>query len=573
MARPLTDLEVLVLDCQATSARPEKGHLLEIGWARIGSTIPSHIESHLLPLPDGQEIPRRVQRITGISTGELAKVTDVKPIWKRLAETAQAIAETNQTETCPTVIHFSRFEEPYLRRLHHLYRTTSANGPFPFQILCTHEMTRRLLPELPRRGLRAVAGYFGHSVPELRRSAHHVAATAAVWQSTVDILAEKHGIQTLEDLLDWLASSDVPRPPGNRRTYPMNPQARVGLPDRPGVYRLLRSNGDVLYVGKASSLKRRVQSYFQSRSAHPDHILEMLTQAQGLDVTVTGSTLEAALLESDEIKRLSPPYNIALRERDRRLAFSSRDLRHFSPEPDELHPIGPLPSQESLLPLQKMIELLEGAELDDAIRSEALGIPEEYAPDADAFHRGLALFQEKYVLPSAEVTRALISLGSRLWRERLGASSEAEEEETFELKLVENVAERQRWTPDRVTERLEEMIRRGAYFIRRGHWFCLLSESTVIWTSAAERILLTFEKGAVCHREVLPKEATASPPPGYNKPFSERRASFGVPTYDRMSVLTQEIRRLVSEEREVALHLSCAVVLDREKLRVLLRWV
>ena len=77
---------------------------------------------------------------------------------------------------------------------------------------------------------------------------------------------------------------------------------------------MLRANGDILYIGKAASLRQRVNSYFQTCRRHAEHTLEMLSQAVGLEVTPTASALEAALLEYGEIKRVCPPYNKALQE-------------------------------------------------------------------------------------------------------------------------------------------------------------------------------------------------------------------------------------------------------------------
>ena len=70
----------------------------------------------------------------------------------------------------------------------------------------------------------------------------------------------------------------------------------------------------------------------------------MLTQAYQLDFSVAGSALEAALMETDEIKHRSPQYNIALRGGRRELVFGSRDLQDFTRQPDKAHPIGPLPA-------------------------------------------------------------------------------------------------------------------------------------------------------------------------------------------------------------------------------------
>jgi hypothetical protein len=109
--------------------------------------------------------------------------------------------------------------------------------------------------------VRALAGYFGRGVGALRRSADHVEATAFVWRELVRLLGDE-GISTWSMLQEWLADSRAPRQ-RRRRVWPMPRDVRLSLPDAPGVYRLLRTSGDVLYVGKAASLRHRVNSYFR----------------------------------------------------------------------------------------------------------------------------------------------------------------------------------------------------------------------------------------------------------------------------------------------------------------------
>ena len=112
--------------------------------------------------------------------------------------------------------------------------------------------------------------------------------------------------------------------------------------------------GDPLYIGKAKSLKQRVNSYFRQKAPHAEHTLEMLTQARELDFTQTGSALEAAMLESDEIKRRSPPYNIALRRRERELTFSTNDLCRHSAVVEKDFPVGPLPAGKFIKTIRVM---------------------------------------------------------------------------------------------------------------------------------------------------------------------------------------------------------------------------
>jgi len=85
------------------------------------------------------------------------------------------------------------------------------------------------------------------------------------------------------------------------------------LPNSPGVYRMLGAAQDVLYVGKAASLRKRVQAYTKPYD-QPARIARMIASTVSMEFVQTASEVEALLLEANLIKRLKPRYNVLLRD-------------------------------------------------------------------------------------------------------------------------------------------------------------------------------------------------------------------------------------------------------------------
>jgi len=99
------------------------------------------------------------------------------------------------------------------------------------------------------------------------------------------------------------------------------------VPDAPGVYLYRNATGEVIYVGKAKSLRKRVQSYFRTSTGHSARISRMVSEIADLELIVVGTEMEALILESNLIKREHPRFNVMLRD-DKQfpyLKFSSGD--------------------------------------------------------------------------------------------------------------------------------------------------------------------------------------------------------------------------------------------------------
>src|ERR1700723_368693 len=139
------------------------------------------------------------------------------------------------------------------------------------------------------------------------------------------------------------------------------------LPGRPGVYRMLDRDGQILYVGKARNLKSRVASYFQPSNVQPK-VQALIAKTANMEVTITNSDTEALLLEYNLIKRHRPRFNVVLRD-DKSFPYLHLETNHEFPrlnfyrgsrkEPGKY--FGPYPSagavRETLQQLQKLFRI------------------------------------------------------------------------------------------------------------------------------------------------------------------------------------------------------------------------
>ena len=84
------------------------------------------------------------------------------------------------------------------------------------------------------------------------------------------------------------------------------------LPDKPGVYLMKDVNSKIIYVGKAVILKNRVRQYFQSSRNHSTKVQSMVAKIDDFEYIITGSEIEALILQCNLIKKHHPKYNVEL---------------------------------------------------------------------------------------------------------------------------------------------------------------------------------------------------------------------------------------------------------------------
>jgi DNA polymerase III subunit epsilon len=303
---------------------------------------------------------------------------------------------------------------------------------------------------------------------------------------------------------------------------------------------------------------RRVNSYFRKQHGIRERTLEMLSQARGIAFDVTPSALEAALFEPDEIKRHRPPYNVALTAEDRPVWFAPPDLSARSAHPSSQCPLGPFPSAG----------LLDEFGALAAADRRALGSG-RWRPGTATFEGGYARLcaaHTELLRPDLGAHERLLQLGTRLWREGRRDHDVDADEETRAITT---------WTPELVQRSLEWLSLRGALARRRAIWLTRLVDSSVVWREPGDSgaRLIVIEEGEVALSAAVDANAPPPIPPGYRRPVAARREALTLASFDRLRVLTTELKRLIAAGAPVALRLGVGPALDESRLASALWWV
>jgi hypothetical protein len=217
----------------------------------------------------------------------------------------------------------------------------------------------------------------------------------------------------------------------------------------------------------------------------------------------------------------------------------------------------------------------------------AMGLPEETPLDVEIARGGIELFAERFGTPSL---RSWCGAGARSWRElqariaeERAAAADAAEEDDEEPEAPEDDDDepREPWAPrdpEQVASLLEGTLRHGARMLRRARIMRRLSESTIVWSTAREGDdaawrRLSIEGAAIVDAANVSPGTQAPVPVRWQRSRADRAAAFDVAAYDRLRILTTELRRLVKAEREISVRLAPDVVLDRAALARRLFWI
>jgi len=288
---PLDEARFTVVDLETTGTRPGPGTIIEIGaWRMTGRRITESFQS--LVRPRGP-IPRFITGLTSI-TNEMVVAAP------RIEEVAPAFRDFMGDTVM--VAHNAPFDRAFLDFEFRRIFGIGLRNP----VLCTLRMSRRFVPSLKRRRLDALAEHFGLSTDGRHRGLGDARMAAEILSIFLEI-AEKMGMRRLDRLLDdhYRGLS------GRRIERHVPPEDIAQIPHSPGVYLMRNERGDILYVGKARSLRERVSSYFTG--AVDAKTADLVSHVWKIETRLSPSSLEAALLEAALIRELKPPFNRMLK--------------------------------------------------------------------------------------------------------------------------------------------------------------------------------------------------------------------------------------------------------------------
>lgn len=313
---PLEQARFVVTDVETTGLSPDRHRITEV--ACVSLVAGEVFDEHKTLVNPEQHIPTQIQRMTGISNAMAFAAEPGAVLFPQIRDWF--------TAADVLVAHNAPFDVSFLQAS---FRRHGVN-PLDLPTLCTARLARRLLP--PRKGwsLADLAAYLGIRIRNRHRALGDAQATALVLAELIERAVEERACETVADLIA-LQNRSLRRYKDLPATLVAMQRATHELPATPGVYRFLDRRGNVLYVGKARSLRDRASSYFRAGATHTKRIAEMVRRARRVEYDETGSELAALLLESRLIKELQPSHN-TLEKRYRRSAFLRLDLADSCPK-------------------------------------------------------------------------------------------------------------------------------------------------------------------------------------------------------------------------------------------------
>lgn len=271
-----------ILDIETTGGKYNEEGITEIAIYRFdGHKIVDQFSSLVNP---ERPIQPFVVNLTGINNEMLRQAPKFYEIAKRVIEI---------TDDCILVAHNALFDNRIL--------TTEFDRlgyPFEKRTLCTVELAKKLIPDMPSYSLGKLVRALGIPITDRHRAQGDAKATVALFKM---LLAKDTSKQILIETV---------RKDPKRQVEPKLLDIIENTPSETGIYYMHNEAGDLIYIGKSKNIKKRLSQHFTNDNRKSK---KMQKEVKSVTFEKTGNELIALLKESEEIKQNNPTFNKALR--------------------------------------------------------------------------------------------------------------------------------------------------------------------------------------------------------------------------------------------------------------------
>ncbi len=308
----IEDVEFSIVDVETTGLNASYNNIIEIGIVKINNnTIIDSFHSMINP---GRDIPGYITSFTGITNDDVYNA----PFFEDIAQDILYFFDGSIIAG-----HNLSFDLSFLKKEFQLAGHILNFHPN----LCTLKLARRLYPSLKSRSLNNLSNYLNIFNSKAHRALSDSETTAKVLFKMIDELKEKYDYSITKDIINFQFTPqlNILKKPLNKK---LNNDLSI-LPDAPGIYYFLNSKNEIIYVGKAKSLKERIRSYLSTTA--PKKSKKIIQQTKRIKTEVTNSELTALLTEAELIKILNPKHNVQLKSYSNKY-FVKIDLSHPFPK-------------------------------------------------------------------------------------------------------------------------------------------------------------------------------------------------------------------------------------------------
>lgn len=292
---PIKEAEFCVLDVETTGMSSNYCRIIEIGLVRVKNL--KIVETYRSFLNPGVQIPKFITELTGITNDDVSSAPAFEEVSRIIKD---FIGDSILTG------HNIQFDLSFLNKAFTSFNDEKIENPH----LCTLKLARKLYPHLHSKALKSVTEFLKIRHKNVHRALGDATVTAKILVKMIKDLNKKFGFKTISDIISFQAVPEI------KTGYTLIKKKLIedfsNLPDAPGVYFFKNSKGNIIYVGKAKSLRNRVRCYFSSTSL--SKYRKIVRHASSLGFERTNSELTAFLAEAELIKIHNPIFNILLKK-------------------------------------------------------------------------------------------------------------------------------------------------------------------------------------------------------------------------------------------------------------------